>query len=384
MTGFFTAPRIAWGPGAIEQLSGLEVHRALVVVDPSVARAQGHRRVVEELAKSDAVVELVSDLTDPDRVDVVDRLGERVRTEGADWLVAVGGGRTIDGVKAARVRAERPEVAWTAFTAMVDVPDPGRIHVAAIPTTSGSGSEASATVDLWGSDGTPFEIAHRALTPEWALVDPTFAVSLSPELVLDGAFETAGQALEAFLSAWANPFSDALAADALATVLERLPHALRWSEDPEAREALHFAATAAGLAASNAQRGVAHALARALVGPSGLSYGRLLGVVLPHVLEFDRPSARDRIELITTAVTREESSARLPLATRFARLAESFRFPTTLSAAGVDLARDEGVRRRVVEDALRSPAILANPRVPAARDLEALFDQVLGPAPARR
>lgn len=383
MTGFFTAPRIAWGPGAIEQLSGLEARRALVVVDPAVAQGHGHRRVVEELAKSDTVVELVTDLADPDRVDVVDRLGERVRTEGADWLVAVGGGRIIDGVKAARARAERPEVSLTAFTAMVDLPDPARIRVVAIPTTSGSGSEASSTVDLWQPDGTPLEIAHRALTPEWALVDPTFAASLPPELVLDGAFEAAGQALEAFLSAWANPFSDALAADALATVLERLPHALRWSDDPDARDAIHFAATAAGLAASNSQRGVAHALARALVRPSGLPYGRLLGVVLPHVLEYDWPSARDRIELLTTSVTRGEGGTRVPLATRFARLAESFRFPTNLSAAAVDLTRDEVVRRRVVEDTLRSPAVLANPRVPAAPELGTLLDQVLGPGPAR-
>ncbi len=299
MTGFFTAPRIAWGPGAIEQLSGLGARRALLAVEATVFRREGARRVAEELAKTDSTVEVVALPEAPDRVDRIDELVERLRSFGPDWLVVVGGGRAIDAAKAARLRFERPGLDLLAFPPVLDFEGPPRLRLVAVPSTSGSGAEATGVVDLTAPDGAPLELVHRALTPEWALVDPTFAGSIPPEILLDGAFETAAQALEAYLSAWANPFSDALAVDALATVLERLPHALRWSDDPDARSALHYAATAAGLAASNAQRGVAHALARSLVGPTGLSYGRLLGIALPHVLDFDRPSARDRVEALT-------------------------------------------------------------------------------------
>ena len=382
MTGFFTSPRIAWGPGAIEQLSGLGARRAVVVVDPTVARAGGHQRVVEELAKSETVVEVVDDLALPDRPEELDRLVARLRGAGADWVVAVGGGRVIDATKAARLLAERPEGPAASFSPVVDLPDPPRMRAVAVPTTSGSGSEASWTADVWAPDGTPVELAHRALVPDWALVDPAFAQSLSSELRVEGALETAAQALEAYLSAWANPFSDALATDALATVLERLPHALRWSDDPDAKAALHFAATSAGLASSNAQRGLAHALARALVGPTGLSYGRLIGTVLPAVLEFDRPSARDRLEALTTAVVRGEGATRVPLASRFARLFETFRFPTDLSAAGADPERLRAARATIVAHVLRSPAVLANPRVPSGEDVGRLLDTVSGRARA--
>ena len=380
MTGFFTAPRIAWGPGAIEQLSGLGARRAVVVVDPTVARAGGHRRVVEELAKSGTTVEVIDDVAALDRRDELDRLAARVRGAGADWVVAVGGGRTIDAAKAARFAAEQREVAWESITPLLELPDPPRMRCAAVPTTSGSGSEATGSVDLWAPDGAPAEIAHRSLTPDWALVDPAFAEGLPAELVLDGAFESLAQALEAYLSAWANPFSDALAVDAVVTVLDRLPHALRWSDDPEARAALHYAATAAGLAASNAQRGVAHALARALMPSTGLSYGRLLGILLPHVLEFDRPSARDRIEVLSRAVGRAEERAPAPLAARLARLGETFRFPGSLGAAGIDRPRLDAARPAIVANALRSPAVLANPRVPAAADLERLLEAAFGRA----
>ena len=380
MTGFFTAPRIAWGPGALEQLSGLGARRALVVIDPNVARRGGERRVVEELAKTETHVEVVANLDGANRLSVVQRLKEQVATYVPDWLVAVGGGTTIDAVKAARLGAERPEVGIEQFTPFLECPDPPRTRLAVLPTTSGSGAEASSTVDLVTDDGRPLEVTHRALTPEWALVDAGLAAGLSPDQVADGAFESLALASEAFLSAWSNPFSDALALDAATTVCRRLAHALKWSDDPDARAALHYAATAAGLAASNAQRGAAHALARALEGPSGLTYGRLLALLLPLALDFDHPSARDRLEALADRVAPvdEDGRAVVPLPVRVRRLAEVARAPSTLRAAGAPVDRIEASRESIVAHALASPAVLANPRVPTREEMGALLTAAIG------
>ena len=380
MTGFFTAPRIAWGPGALEQLSGLGARRALVVVDPNFARRGGERRVVEELAKTETHVEVVTDLADAHRLTNVRRLKEQVASYAPDWLVAVGGGTTIDAVKAARLWAERPEVGIEQFTPFLECPDPPRTRLAVLPTTSGSGAEASATADLVAEDGRPLEVTHRGLTPEWALVDAGLATGLSAEQVAEGAFETLTLATEAFLSAWSNPFSDALALDAAGTVARRLPHALKWSDDPDARSALHYAATSAGLAASNAQRGVAHALARALQPSSELAYGRLLAMLLPVVAEFDHPSARDRLETLAAAVSYSEEDGRsfVPLALRARRLAETARLPLTLRGAEAPLDRIEAARESIVDWTLASPAVLANPRVPSRDDVLALLRAAVG------
>ncbi|HYA54702.1 MAG TPA: iron-containing alcohol dehydrogenase [Thermoplasmata archaeon] len=377
MTGFFTAPRIAFGPGAIEQLSGLGAKRAVVVVDTAVATHPGPRRVVEEFAKSGTAVTVVDAGSDADRIDSVAGLGKRLAEVGPDWLVVVGGGRVIDGAKAARLLFEQPGLSLTNLSPVLEVSEPPRCRLVAIPTTSGSGCEASWTVDLRSEDGTPMELAHRALVPEWALVDAGFAESLPNDLRRDGGLEALAQAVEAYLSAWANPFSDALATSVVRAVFERLPHALRWSDDPDAKEAIHSAATLAGLAASNAQRGVGHALARALVGPTGLPYGRLVGLLLPRVLEFDRPSARDRYEALGLLASTSEDRATVPFDTRLLRLFEQLRAPTTLSAAGIDRARIDAARSAVVAQTLRSPAVLANPRVPGLRDVEALLDELV-------
>lgn len=384
MAGFFTAPRIAWGPGAIEQLSGLDARRALVVVDARVARRAGERRIVEELAKSDALVEVVTSPEEANRIGHVAALQERIATYAPDWVVAVGGGRTIDAAKAARLGVVIGNLPVEAVTPVHEVSDTPRVRLAALPTTSGSGAEASWTADLIGPDGAPIEVAHRAMVPEWALVDAGLAAGLDPEQIVDGAFEAADLAIEAYLSAWSNPFSDALALSAAATVVGRLPHALRWSEDPDAKSALHYAATLAGLAASNAQRGVAHALARALAGPTGLSYGRLLGIVLPFAVEFDRPAARDRLEALAFALTAPEESGRIPLEARLRRLGDLAHLPATLRAARVETARVESSRATVIAQTLASPAVLANPRVPSEREVETLLDVILGGEPRAR
>ncbi len=382
MTAFFTAPRIAWGPGAVEQLSGLGARRALLVVDPSLARGVAARRVEEELAKSETHVEIDPAPPAPHGRAAVRALKERIVAYAPDWLVAVGGGATLDAAKAARLWAERPELELERLTTLEEFPDPPRTRLAALPTTSGSGAEASWTADLVGPDDEPLELAHRALVPEWALVDAALAAGLSTDQVADGAFETLGLATEAYLSAWSNPFSDALAVDAAATVVRRLPHALRWSDDPDARSALHYAATGAGLAASNAQRGVAHALARALAAPTGLPYGRLLAILLPLALEFDHPSARDRLEALAAAVAPPVEGGRDPmgLSLRYRRLAETAHLPATLRAAGADPARLETARARIVAHAQRSPAVLANPRVPTAEELGELVRAAIGPS----
>jgi alcohol dehydrogenase class IV len=383
VSGYFTAPRIAWGTGAIEQLSGLGARRALVVVDASVGRNGGEKRIVEELAKSDTHVEVAPPSEAPDTLDAVVALKDRILAYAPDWVVAIGGGRTLDGAKAARLAAELADRLLDQITPALELPDVLKVRLAALPTTSGSGAEASWTADLWGPDGTPLEVSHRAMVPDWALVDASLAEGLRPEQVADGAFETASLAVEAYVSAWANPFSDALALDAAATVFRRLPHAIRWSDDPDAAAALHYAATSAGLAASNAQRGVGHALARALVGPSGLPYGRLLGILLPFVLEFDHPSARERLEALGAAIALPDETARPPILGRWNRLVDHARAPTTLRAAGAAVPELESLRETIVARALRSPAVLANPRVPTAADLNALLNAALGLPPAR-
>lgn len=383
MTAFVTAPSIAWGPGAVEQLSSLGARRTFVLVDHAVRDAPALLRTLEELDKGGSAVEVEVSDGAAQQLARVGAVAERMRRFGPDWVVAIGGGTTLDGAKAARLWMEQPDLPLTSVPSVVPFPERPGSRFVAIPTTSGSGAEASWTCDLFAPDGSPWEIAHRGLVPEWALVDPAFAAGLESPARLAGGLETLAIATEAFVSAWSNPFSDALALGAVVTVVRDLPLSLKWTDEPDARASLHYAATMAGIAASNAQRGVAHALARALVGPTGLPYGMLLGVVLPAVLEFDRPAAREKLERAAQAVTPPGESGKTELSVRLRRLGQTLGAPRDLAVAGIDPGAIAGRRAEIIGAALRSPGVLANPRVPQAEELGALLDLVAGTAVPR-
>ncbi len=378
MGAFFTGPAIAWGPGALEQLSALGARRALVVVDPAVAGGAGAQRVAEELARGGAQVDVLPRPAGPPSVAAVTAVRDRLAAGGAEWLVALGGGATLDVAKAARFLAEVPGLAPDAVPPIVELPAPPRCRLVAVPTTSGSGADASWVADLIGADGAPFELAHRALVPDWSLVDPVFAEGRTRAEIVAQGFEVVALAVEAYVSAWSNPFSDALATDAVRTVVDRLPRAVRWSDDPGSAADVHYAATAAGLAASNAQRGVAHALARALGRATALPYATLLGIVLPYVLEFDRPGCRDRLEALAALLPPAADGSRPALPQRLRRMGEALDVPATLADAGAEPRDVEGARAAIVRDTLRSPAVLANPRVPTPDEVGALLGALLG------
>jgi alcohol dehydrogenase class IV len=375
MQGVFSAPRIVAGAGAIEVLSGLGALRPLVVVDPAVARSTGARRVVEELEKPDgAVVTAVSDVTVEPTVADVERAVPAVRAASPDLIVAVGGGSAIDTAKALWVRFVRPEVALETITPMVELGLRSRTSFVAIPTTSGSGSEATWTSELRAEDGRPVDLATRELVPDWALLDASLAESAPPSVRADAAADLLGHAIEALGSEWANAFSDAAGRDALATALTVLPKLARHPDDDEGRAALHHAATLAGLAASNAQVGVAHALARALRPSTGLSHGRLVGILLPYATEFNYPSARDRYARLAGPLGPPIAPNRSALAERLRAVLGPLGIPKTLADAGVDRLRADGGRAAAVAHAARTPAAIANPRVPSEDELARLLD----------
>jgi alcohol dehydrogenase class IV len=378
MPGFFTLPRVAWGTGAIEQLSGFGARRVLLLTEPEIASTDGLRRIAEEFEKGGASVTVHAASGPLARTTTVDALAGRARDTAPDWICAVGGGDLIDTAKAVRLRLERPDLTLDEVTPLTELPATPQSRLVAIPATSGRGREASGAVALDVEDGGPLEIFLRELAPDWAMVDPQFARWVPTARAIDSGLAILGQAIESLVSAWSNPFSDALAFDALLQSATQLPRLGRPMDDEIARERLHYAATQAGMAAANAQLGIAHAFALALRGPTGLPYDRLYGIVLPFVVEFNFRSARDRFEAISGVLASAAGEGgRIDLPLRLRTLFEGLRIPASLGAAGVDRSALWADRKAIVARCLRSPATLANPRVPSEGEAERLLELLL-------
>ena len=374
MNGIFTSPQVAWGPGAIEQLSDLGARRALLLVDPKLATAVRVQRVVEELGKGGAETRTVSGVPGEPSLESVERLVAAATEMRPDWIVAIGGGSTIDSGKALWIRYAQPTVPLDTVSPLTELRLRATAHFAALPTTCGSGSESTWVAHLHGPGSRFIEIASRELAPDWALLDPTFLTSLPVDVRASTGADAVAHALEAVASNWANPFTDALAHRALASALPALARVRRHPEDDELAGTLQIAACQAGLAVANAQVGVAHALAYALGAEFHRPHALLAAALLPYATEFNYPSSRDAYALLAPTFGSGAGHLRTALSEKLRQVWEAAGLPKTLVEAGISADRLRGVRDAVAQRASVSPGAVSNPRVPTPEELGKLLD----------
>lgn len=279
--------------GALDNLRELDCETVVVITDALTEE----RGVVEALrGKLRAQhVQAFSEVTpEPDEATIRRGVALLQRVQ-PDLLIAVGGGSVLDAGKAIRLFYEHPEKSLDELTMpfldprkrVADYPtDRHRVQLVAVPTTSGTGSEVSpaAVLTVRGRKET---LVDYSLVPDLAIVDPVLTSSMPPKLTADTGVDALTHALEAIVSIFASPYTDALCAQAARLIFDALPRAYDDPDDLSARTDMSNAATLAGLAFSNAFVGTNHALAHAVGAKFGISHGRANGIFLPHVLRYN-------------------------------------------------------------------------------------------------
>ena len=373
--GYFTTPRIAFGPSSIEQLGALGARRAVVVIGPSVAATPHAQHALEELQKAGASVERLVERTNVASLEGVEALAAKVRSFDADWIVAIGGGRTLDTAKGLWLRLTTPDVPLDRVTPLTDVRLREKTRFAAVPTTAGSGSEATWSAFLSAPDGHVVEVAARELAPDWAIVDPTFLATLSTPALAASAAGALVRAVEAFVSPWAGPLTDADSLAAIGTLVAGLGRLDR-HRDGDLEAALQLAATQAGVAGANAPGGLGHAIATTVSFEFGLPYGRVTAALLPAVVEFDYPSVRDRLGPLAATFGSSAGTSRSTVSDRIRGALEAARLPRSLAEAGVPVDALEPRLPELVARIQRAPGVSSTPRIPTAEELGRLLRSV--------
>lgn len=260
---------------------------------PSPKSAAWSRRCAASCAPSH--VQVFSEVTpEPDEATIRRGVALLKRVQ-PDLLIAVGGGSVLDAGKAIRLFYEHPEKSLDELTMpfldprkrVADYPvDRHRVQLVAVPTTSGTGSEVSpaAVLTVRGKKET---LVDYSLVPDLAIVDPVLTSSMPQKLTADTGIDALTHALEACVSIFASPYTDALCAQAARLIFDALPRSFEHPDDLSARTDMSNAATLAGLAFSNAFVGTNHALAHAVGARFGISHGRANGIFLPHVLRYN-------------------------------------------------------------------------------------------------
>ncbi len=382
--------------GAIESLREVKASHVLLVTDLD-GEARGVADEVHRYLEGPSV-HVFSDLH-PEPSEAQIQAGTKVLGEfGADCIVAVGGGSVLDAAKAMRLFHESPDVSLRelalpfldARKRVAHYPEVEHtVRLLALPTTAGTGSEVSpATVISVG--GRKVTLVDYSLVPDVAIVDPTLTLTMPPSVTADTGVDALTHALEAGVSIFASPYTDAFCMQAINLIMEALPRACEDGGDLEFRTAMSNAATIAGLAFSNAFVGVNHALAHAAGARFGIPHGRANGIFLPHVLRYNAsiPSKFMPAPGYSTYVAPDKyaqmgwvlglggkgmDERRTRLFERVDELLDAVGMPRSLADAGVSREQFDAALPDLVKDAFSDPSIRTNPRMPMLEELAGLL-----------
>jgi acetaldehyde dehydrogenase/alcohol dehydrogenase len=385
--------------GAIENLRTLAAGSAVIVTDAGTER----RGVVEDVRRHLACPDVrVFAGVEPEPTEEQVRRGVAMLGDTPpELIVAVGGGSVIDAAKAMRLFHENPDLTMRELTLpfldarkrVAHYPESARhrIRLAALPTTAGTGSEVSPAAVLTHA-GRKLTLVDYSLVPDVAIVDPRLTLTLPPAMTADTGIDALTHALEAYVSIFASPFTDAFCLQAMHLILDALPRAVADGGDLGARTDMANAATIAGLAFSNAFVGVNHALAHAVGARFGVAHGRANGLFLPHVLRYNAaiprkfmpapgygayvvPQKLAQAAWVLGLGGHSEEIARERLFERVDALLAEVGMPATVAAAGIDVEAYRAALPELVRDAFRDASLRTNPRMPLLEELGALFEQ---------
>ena len=345
------------GAGAVEVLGEIGAERVFIVTDPFFME-NGTAARIGAACRAEAV-EYFSDVRPDPSVELAAEGTAKLKEFGADLVVALGGGSALDCAKA---------MAYFA----------GGIRLAAIPTTSGSGSEVTDFAILTHG-GVKHPLVDEKLRPRWAILDSDLLTELPRGLIADAGFDVLAHALEAAVAKDAGFFSDALARASFCAAWEALPRSYRGEK--AARLPMHQAAAMAGMAFSHAGLGLCHALAHALGGKFHVPHGRLNAILLPAVMGFNAPAAGAKYAEFARAAGiggSVEAIAVRNLRGSLCRLRRELGLPETLAAAGIDPAGVKEQMGELSKAALADPCAGANPRTADEGAVRMILTEVLG------
>jgi len=286
--------QLVTGRGSISFLSTMGKKKAAIFYDGRMMDENARQNLSALLAGGGCESSFIADIrNEPFFSDIKNAVGN-VRDFGPDLIVAIGGGSVMDTAKAVWLFYEHPALSFEDAFKPFQIPQTtGRAVIAAVPTTSGTGSETTCCAVFVNQDTMRKQlILGFPIMPAFAILDPDFADTLPDKIAAHTGMDALSHAIEAAVCTASSPLVVSLALAAALDILENLPVSVQAPagspQKAKAREACHYSAALAGVAINNASAGLVHTLDQP--GPSfGLPHGLVCGLLLPYTTAFHSP-----------------------------------------------------------------------------------------------
>jgi alcohol dehydrogenase class IV len=290
---FARLPSIMFKKGVIADLPGLTTlfGKKLLIVTGRNSFLKSHQaeNLFNSLKKSAAEWRLITIPGEPSP-EMIDNAVQQTGSEKTDLVVAIGGGSVLDAGKAISAMLYKRDSVLEYLEFVGTKEHPGtKVSFIAVPTTSGTGSEATknAVISRIGENGFKRSLRHDNLVPEIALVDPELTVSCPADITSASGMDCFTQLAEAYLSTRSNPYTDALANEGLKAIKSSLVRVCKDGSDIEARTGMSFAALTSGICLANAGLGTVHGFASSIGAKYDIPHGIICGTLMPSANEMN-------------------------------------------------------------------------------------------------
>jgi acetaldehyde dehydrogenase/alcohol dehydrogenase len=394
---WFRVPnQIYFNMNAVQNLRQFPSRSTIIVTNPILEQI-GHVDVIRRYVCPETHIHVLVIPDAEPEFPVIQQGVEALTFYKADQIIALGGGSVIDAAKIMKLKYESPDADLEELAApfldlrkrVVQFPTEKNncVRLVAVSTTSGTGSEVTPFAVLTDKQrGRKITLADYSLSPDVAIVDPQFVMSMPKGLTADTGIDCLTHALEAGVSNYASPYTDSNAMQAIRLAFKYLPIAYEHPGDEEARSMMHNAACIAAMAFSNASVGVNHALAHAIGARFGIAHGKANALLLPHVIAYNAavpakfmPSpytqgytAHKKYATMADLLglggnTIEEKVTRLVSAVE--RLLDRLEFPRSIAELGISRKEFEDAVPELAKVAFEDPSWRSNPRMPLMSEL---------------
>lgn len=404
MQWFKVPDKIYFENNSIQYLEKMpNISRAFIVTDPGMVSLGYVDKILYYLRKREDHVhcEIFSEVEPDPSIETVQTGAKMMDEFKPDVIIALGGGSAMDAAKGMWLFYEHPDVDFNSLRLrFLDIRKRAfkfpkmrnKAQLVAIPTTSGTGSEVTSFAVISDKkNNMKYPLADYELTPNVAIIDPQFVMSLPKSATADTGLDVLTHAIEAYVSVMASDYTDGLAMKAIQLVFKYLPRAYKnGAMDEEAREKMHNASCIAGMAFTNAFLGLNHSIAHKIGGEYHIPHGRANAVLLPYVIEYNAASPSKFVSfpkykkfvadekyaeiaafLGLPAKTAKEGVESLVKAVR--DLMKEVNEPSSFAECGIDEETYMNNLADIANKAFEDQCTTANPKLPLVKEIEEIM-----------
>ncbi|WP_117017374.1 iron-containing alcohol dehydrogenase [Aeribacillus pallidus] len=376
---YFMPTRVECGNGISEKtgelIKELGVTNVLIVTDKGVRSANLLERIEKSLLAADLNYEIYDEVEANPSAETIHIGTDFLKKHKMEAVLAVGGGSSIDTAKGIATMAVNPG-------SILDYEGVGKIKIPpipiiAIPTTAGTGSEATnSTVVTNRKTSFKLGVLSTYLFPNLAILDPSLTLKLPQNITAATGMDALTHAIESYTSKDANPVSKAFAIQAVKMIGKNLTKAYFVGTDIESRENMLVASMLAGVAFSQSRLGNVHAISHTLGGVFNIPHGIANAALLPFVMKFNLRACAEEYKNIAIALGKDVSGLSTIEAAEKAietviKMNQSMKIPLNIKDLGVSLE----ALPKLVEDSMRSGNVFVNPRLTKPSDIQLIIEK---------